>query len=252
MERDDIVYTKAVQQIFEASKKAQDSFKYFWRELCWDRRRIVTALNLACVKAEFQQENHPNPPISEFMWIADVDFDGICVKGYLISSPHELTNIKQGDFVEIPLNEINDWLFAIDTKTYGGFTIQVMREEMGEEDRKAHDEAWGLDFGHYNKVLVAYQQDEHPENLIEHPMSINMKEKFEEFLVQHPNEVTHKDEAGYTMLHREAIAGNKTIVEVLMQMGADVNAKTNNGHTALDFAEKLKWEHLIPILRKAT
>ena len=249
MEERTVFFADESPEMRAAYKKAQDTFKYFWRELYWERRRIVPALNLACVKAEFKQENPSGTTISEFMWISDIDFDGICVKGFLISIPHELTNIKQGDFAEIPLNEINDWLFAIDGRAYGGFTIQVMREEMEKKDRDAHDEAWGLNFGDYNKILVAYEEEKHPENLIEHPMSVNMKEKFEDFLKQHPSEVVHKDEHGYSMLHREAIAGNKTTVEVLLQMGADVGVKTNSGFTAYDFAEKMGWEHLAPILK---
>jgi len=67
-------------------------------------------------------------------------------------------------------------------------------------------------------------------------------------LIQHPDELTRKDENGYTMLHWENIAGNKSCVEVLLQMGADSNATTNNGYTASDFAKKLEWEHIISIL----
>jgi ankyrin repeat protein len=186
--------------------------------------------------------------MEEFMWISDIDFDGIYVRGFLISTPGILTNIKHGDFAEIPLGEINDWLFATGRKTYGGFTIQVMRAEMDKKDRKKHDKAWGLDFGDCSKVLVAYEQDKHPENLTEHPMSRNMKEKLVEFLGQHPDEVAHKDERGYTMLHWETIAGNKTSVEALLQTGADIDAKTVDGFTALDFAQKMGWEHLIPVL----
>jgi len=249
MERDDIVNVKASQQLFDASANAQKTFKYFWRELYWERRRIVPALDLACVKVEFRQENPPNEPMAEFMWITDIGFDGVNITGYLISTPGTLTNIKNGDFVKIPVSEINDWLFATRRKAYGGFTIQVMRAEMSEADRKSHDDAWGLDFGDYDRVLVAYQQDEHPKNLTEHPMSINMKESLVDFLGQHPDEITRKDELGYTMLHWEAIAGNKVCVEVLLEMGANADAKTNDGITALDFAKRLEWEHIVPILQ---
>jgi len=248
MERDDIVFAKTSDQLLDAPKKARDTFRYFWRELYWERRRIVPALDLACVKVAFRQEDPPNQPKEEFMWIADIDFDGISIKGTLISTPGILTNIKNGDFVDIPLEEINDWLFATGRKAYGGFTIQVMRADMSEEDRKSHDEAWGLDFGDYNNVLLAYQQEEHPENLIEHPMCRNMKDSFVDFINQHPNELAYKDERGYTMLHREAIAGNKLIVEILLQMGAAADAKTADGFTAADFAKKLEWQHIIPIL----
>jgi ankyrin repeat protein len=37
-------------------------------------------------------------------------------------------------------------------------------------------------------------------------------------------------------------------VEVLLQAGVDINVTTNEGYTALYFARKLQWEHLIPLL----
>jgi ankyrin repeat protein len=50
------------------------------------------------------------------------------------------------------------------------------------------------------------------------------------------------------LLHRESIAGNKSSVEVLLEMGADTKAATRTGKTALDFARQLNWDHLIPLL----
>ena len=248
MKKNDVYFADESPQMLDAYRKAQSTFKYFWREVWWERRRIVPGLNFACVKMKFHQEHSSGSPVVEHMWINDIDFDGIHVKGFLVNQPDVLTNIKEGDFVEIPLCEISDWLFAIEKKAYGGFTIQVLRAAMDKKDRKKHDKAWGLKFGEPDRIQVVFEEDKHPENLIEHPMSKNMGESLKEFLTQHPNELTQKDEFGYTMLHREAIAGNKTCVEILLHMGADITAKTNSGHTASDFAKKMEWEHLISIL----
>jgi uncharacterized protein YegJ (DUF2314 family) len=251
MERNDIYYAKSdTPQMLDAFKKARNTFKYLWRELSWERRRIVPALDMAHVKVVFNQQGPAEDPLVEYMWIGDIDFDGFNLKGFLLNTPSVLTNIKQGDFVEIPFSKIADWMFSTKRKAYGGFTVQLMRSEMDEKTREEHDKAWGLDFGDPNKVLVVYEQEEHPENLIEHPMSINMKESMEEFLKQNPDELVWKDELGYTMLHKETIAGNKTCVEILLQMGSDMSAKTNAGYTALDFAQELEWEHIIPLLKK--
>lgn len=125
-----------------------------------------------------------------------------------------------------------------------------MRSEMNIDELNEHDDAWGLNFGDFNNILVVYEQEEHPENLIEHPMSKNMKESLIGFLKQYPDELTQKDEQGYTLLHKETIAGNLSSVEVLLQSGANPNEITNNGNTALDFARILSWEHLIPLLEK--
>lgn len=253
-------------KMIEAFQHAQKTFKYFWRELSWEYRRIIPALNIACVKVAFSQETEDKEkPIVEHMWINEVMFDGTNVMGTLINDPHELTTISNGDFVNVPLNQISDWLFAITEhtpksgffkrfsstlkpKTYGGFTIQAMRSEMSNQERKEHDKAWGLDFGDYNEVLLVHAQKEKPENLVEHPMSKNMGEKLIDFLKENPEEITHIDENGLTLLHKETIAGNLTSVEVLLSAGADKHAKTNHGETALDLAKRMNWEHIIPIL----
>lgn len=236
-------------KMVEAFKKAQDTFKFFWRELHWEYRRIVPGLDLACVKVVFTQSMPgSDQPIVEHMWINEVEFDGENVSGNLINEPNDITNVSNGDHVSVLLNQVSDWLFASDGKTYGGFTIQAMRSDMDKKELKEHDKAWGLDFGSYNEVFVVRDQKEKPENLIEHPMSKNMRESLIDFLKQNPNELSSKDELGYTFLHKEAIAGNRTSIEVLKEAGADITQKTNSGKTALDFARQLNWEHIIPLL----
>lgn len=252
-------------KMIEAYQKAQQTFKYFWRELSWEYRRIIPALNVACVKIAFSQDID-NEKVVEHMWINDIEFDGTVIFGTLINSPGQLTNVNNGEFVEVGLNQISDWLFATASSkpkkglskmfskeekptTYGGFTIQVIRSEMSPKELKEHDKAWGLNFGDYNEILLDYEQKENPENLIEHPMSKNMKDKLIEFLKENPEEIETADENGLTLLHRETIAGNLSSVEVILAKGANKNSKTKLGLTALDFAEKLKWETLIDVLK---
>ncbi|MDR6569980.1 DUF2314 domain-containing protein [Chitinophaga ginsengisegetis] len=237
-------------EMIKAFHKAQETFRYFWRELSWEYRRIVPALDLACVKIAFMQNvAHQTTPAVEHMWINEVEFDGDMISGVLINDPTELTNIKNGDFVEVPLSQVSDWLFSSQGDTYGGFTIQQLRSTMGEAERKEHDEAWGLNFGDYHNIQLVYGQKEHPEHLIDHPMSINMKDSLIKFLKEHPDEITNQNEAGYTLLHRETISGNRSSVEILLQLGADKAIKTNNGKTALDFAKQVGWERLVPLLQ---
>lgn len=238
-------------EMIKAFQRAQETFKYMWRELSWEYRRIVPALDLACVKVAFMEKvAHQATPVVEHMWINEIAFDGDTISGVLINDPNELTNVKNGDVVEVPLAQISDWLFSSQGITYGGFTIQLHRSTMTPSEREEHDEAWGLNFGDYNDILLVYEQKKHPENLIEHPMSRNMKERLVTFLEEHPEEMTSQDEAGYTLLHRETIAGNSSSVEILLQQGADKNIKTAGGKTALDFARQLGWEHLLPLLEQ--
>jgi len=237
-------------EMIQAFEKARNTFKHFWRELSWEARRIVPGVDLACVKVAFaQQFPDEDEPTIEHMWINDVYFDGDYVSGTLINDPESLTNVKNGDAVTVPLEQVSDWLILSMGKTYGGFSIHQLRSTMSPEERASHDEAWGMDFGDYNNIQVVRDQDTHPEHLVEHPMSINMKDGFVKFLQDYPQEMTNADEQGYTLLHRETIAGNSTSVEVMLQQGADTSRKTNSGKTALDFARQLGWEHIIPLLR---
>ena len=255
-------------QMIEAYKKAQETFKYFWREQSWEYRRIIPGLNVSCVKALFSDTTETGETIVEHMWINDIGFDGERVTGYLINEPNTLKNVQVGDYIDIPLTGISDWLFAITPnvkkpkglsklvsssteplpKAYGGFTIQKMRSDMSASERKDHDNAWQLDFGDFNNILMVNNQEEEPENLVEHPMSRNMKDDFAKFLQEYPDEIKLIDDNGQTLLHRETIAGNLTTVQTALEAGADKTVQSKVGKTALDYAKQLNWEHLIPVL----
>jgi uncharacterized protein YegJ (DUF2314 family) len=85
----------------QAVKRARQSFRFFWRECAWERRRIVPGLDLAVVKVAFEDppgtpKTDPQQPAVEQMWISDIDFDGQFVYGTLINSPSWLTSVKEG------------------------------------------------------------------------------------------------------------------------------------------------------------
>ncbi len=132
---------------------ARKSFKYFWRELTWEYRRIVPALELAVVKAAFGDDGgHPDDV--EHMWLGDVAFDGDRISATLLNQPNHVQSVKAGDQVTLAPNELEDWMYVMGGRAYGGFTIQAMRKEMSPGDRRAHDAAWGFDFGDPNEVLL--------------------------------------------------------------------------------------------------
>jgi len=249
MVKENVYWTKETPEMIEAFKKAQETFRYFWRELYWESRRIVPALDFAFIKVAFHQKKlFYKEGITEFMWVRVLDFDGHTITGVVDNKPQSINNIKLGAEIAIPLEEVCDWLFSNVRKAYGGFTIHVLRKEMGQEEREAHDQAWQIDFGDSNNILLVYEQFEKPENLIEHPMSVVMKESFITYLEQHQDELTSKNDKGYTMLHTEAVAGNLPMIEVLLEKGVDRYATTEYGDTALDLAKKMNWEHLIKVL----
>lgn len=260
-------------EMLRAHQWARTTFGYFWRELSWEYRRIVPALDLACVKAPFSDD--PNDRDSadgaEHMWINDVAFDGQDVHGVLINEPNWLKSVAVGDQVSVPLAEISDWMYAMQGQVFGGFTINLMRQRMKPGERADHDEAWGLDFGAAEDVEVSRPADgegDHPgliQNFMgdpareivmppatEHPMSANMGPKLEEFLTENPGEVTGSDDEGWTMLHHQALAGSVTSVQILLQRGADVSARTNDGRTAADLARGPGWDEVVRLLESAS
>lgn len=231
-----------------AFEQARESFRYFWREVYWERHRIVPALDYAMVKICFLDVVN-GEEVGEHMWIDDVEFDGETIYGTLVNEPDAVQNVKVGDQVSAKIDEMSDWLFAIGGRAYGGFSVQAMRSRMQKKELKEHDKAWGLDFGDFNDILVVYEQKEHSENLIEHPMSKNTHEQVEQYIKEHPSMVTDADEFGYTQLHHEAIAGNLNLVNLLLKYGADKNAHTKSGKTAAEFAENLGWNEIAKVLR---
>ena len=66
----------------EAFNLARATFRYFWREIAWERRRIIPALDVACVKAPFSDgETVVDHAEVEQMWLGSIDFDGQFVTG---------------------------------------------------------------------------------------------------------------------------------------------------------------------------
>ena len=39
--------------MLEAYQRARSHFRFFWREIIWERHRIVPAFDMACIKAGF-------------------------------------------------------------------------------------------------------------------------------------------------------------------------------------------------------
>ena len=131
-----------------AFEQARESFRYFWRELYWERHRVVPGLDFAMVKICFLDALN-GEEVGEHMWINDVDFDGETISGTLVNEPDAVKNVKNGDRVNAKIDEMSDWMFAVGGRAYGGFSVQAMRSRMQKGELKEHDKAWGLDFGDF-------------------------------------------------------------------------------------------------------
>ncbi len=104
-----------------ASLTAQSFFRFFWRELSWERRRIVPALDLAMVKLPFSDgPRTDDKPEYENMWVEDIGFDGDTLTGTLLNSPNWLTSVGVGDAISKPFNQLTDWMITAEGRAYGG------------------------------------------------------------------------------------------------------------------------------------
>jgi uncharacterized protein YegJ (DUF2314 family) len=246
-----------------AYSQARATFRYFWREVAWDRRRIIPALNLACVKASFSDgepaTHGDEAPEVEHMWLSDIDFDGECVSGVLQNTPNWLKSIKQGDSVRIPLHEIEDWMYALDDEVFGAYTVNLMRSRMGRQERNEHDAAWGVNFGDPAKIRLVPEPGggggllkrwfgARQAETAEHPMSESMASVFKDEIAKNPSLVSSTDGDGWTLLHQQVLAGSAATVKVLLEAGADPHALTHDGKTPLALAKALGWDSVVALL----
>ena len=263
-----------------AADMARKLFRYFYRELAWEKRRIVPGLEICVVKIGFADPENTRPAKEgefekEYMWVSDVDFDGKQIYGTLQNDPHSLKSYKAGDNIKVPGKQLVDWFYVQMGETYGGFTIDRMRARMGKGERKAHDAAWGLDFGEpgYVKVVPdSYlgQEKEKKKSLFsflskpkptrqdydlvakfEHPMSVNMRSSLEDALRKNPSFINQSNELGFNMLHQLALAGSFDGVDVCLNAGFDPKQPATNGMTAYRLAKSLGWQRVMERLAKA-
>ena len=176
-----------------------------------------------------------------------------------------------GSEVTLSLDDVEDWMFSINRKVYGGFTVQAMRSEMSPGEQKRHDRAWRLNFPPADRVnlvpnrsykenspgfvarLFGAKAEEAPPGdiLAEHPMSENMGPGIGHAIDANPDTFLKPGPDGMTMLHNLTLGGSLACVRVLLEKGANPADKTKHGHTALQLAELMGWPKLEAILREA-
>ncbi|TDV58752.1 uncharacterized protein YegJ (DUF2314 family) [Pseudomonas sp. LP_7_YM] len=252
----------------EAVASAKATFKFFWRELSWERRRVVPGLDLAAVKVSFGvNTSDPLSPSVEHMWVTDVDFDGENLSGVLMSEPHWVKSLAAGDQVSVPFVDLNDWIYVLGGRAFGGFTVDALRSTMAPVERDEHDAAWGIDFAEAGVIeLVPPARGQEPLMFtrgldtpsdrhalaklerIEHPMSLNVQDMIEQGLEDDPELISDYDQSGRLLLHREVLAGNHDFVYALLRRGADPQATDSYGRTSFSLAQLAGWPRVITVL----
>lgn len=264
-----------------AIERAQQSFPFFWRELSWENRRIIPGLDFAAIKLPFavspEVQAQQNAPAFEHMWVGDVEFDGHTLSGTLLNDANDISHLTRGTEVSAPLADLEDWMYSSSGVLCGGFTVQAIRANMSPKERAEHDEAWGQPFPDPELCNITpyelpapkppsglsrlWKKAPAPTGLPfdealrlarekEHPMSENMRERYATDLQQQPDMVTAVLDDGWTLLQRDALAGNLAPVEVLRKLGADPhNVRTPKGDSALELAQRMGWERVVAALR---
>ena len=131
-----------------AIEKARDTFPEFLREAEADFGRIIPVLEGALVKIEFVDPD--DDAVVEHLWARylgrDEEDEGQYV-AVMLSSPAKLAHIvENGDEFSFTTDNLTDWLYVVDGKARGAFTVQLLRSRMSPAERKKHDAAYPFSF----------------------------------------------------------------------------------------------------------
>lgn len=226
-------------QMSEAFEQARASLQSFWHQVSLDFNRIVPAIEMACIKVQFSDKpQDPGAPI-EHMWANSIDFDGEVFSGILLNAPNALRRYKQNAPVKFSRSQISDWLCVIDSVTYGGFTIQLMRRRMNDQERAAFDAAWGLNFPPPETTLIPSRNEE---------FEVVLAELLEKEILKDPALVRKTFDEGRTLLHLSALYGRLPSVALLLRHGADRDVTCKRGWKASDYAESFGWQNIKDLL----
>jgi uncharacterized protein YegJ (DUF2314 family) len=59
----------------------------------------------------------------EHFWVTDLRRDAGNVYGLIGNDPNTVTSVKLGDEIEVPQDDVTDWLYMRDEKMVGNFTL---------------------------------------------------------------------------------------------------------------------------------
>lgn len=82
----------------------------------------------------------------EHMWVGNIFYKDGSYSGILNNEPEYVTEYKSGDKIDIDASKISDWMYLVNGKLYGGYTLRVLRDRMTDEERKSLDEESGMQF----------------------------------------------------------------------------------------------------------
>ncbi|RZJ51931.1 MAG: DUF2314 domain-containing protein [Flavobacterium sp.] len=83
---------------------------------------------------------------NEHMWVGDIEYKNGKYSGILNNDPEFVTEYKAGDKIDVDASKISDWMYLVDGKLFGGYTMKVLRDRMSAEEQKQLDDESGIQF----------------------------------------------------------------------------------------------------------
>ena len=82
----------------------------------------------------------------EHIWISNIGYQNNKYYGIVDNLPNSTTGVQLGDTIEIPLEDITDWLYVDKNTVKGAYTTRVLRKRTTEQERKKMNSESGLIF----------------------------------------------------------------------------------------------------------
>jgi len=77
----------------------------------------------------------------EHMWVNPVRYENGKFTGVINNDAELVRTVKLGDTIHAEKPEISDWMYVEDGKLVGGYTIRVLRDQMGDAERREMDKS---------------------------------------------------------------------------------------------------------------
>lgn len=77
----------------------------------------------------------------EHMWVLPVQFLSGKFVGRINNDPEKVKGVKLGQIVEVPKDQISDWMYVEGKKLTGGYTFRALRDAMPKAERVEFDKS---------------------------------------------------------------------------------------------------------------
>ncbi len=94
------------------------------------------------IKAKFATTDEPAS--FEHIWLYDVTYDGEKFSGRIGNQPLDVTYLSVDEKVQVPRDDVTDWMIIEDGILIGGYTLRVLVDRMSAEEKETFLES--IDF----------------------------------------------------------------------------------------------------------